>query len=141
MDRRLIQLLRAFLPSWKFFAESGPTPTLYVRWSENANDLGPWQELLPKMERKWWHLVFNPSGNLLHAERSLVQQLTMELNEKDDIHDFESSPAFLLIQRLILAQLKTKTPIRSYQFKVVAQFPKAQTDQSFDVLISAVVSR
>jgi len=82
---RLVQQLRVFFPSWRFFEDLGEVPVLWARiggdgsGTNDGEDLGPWQRSLPTAAPRWWTLFVNPEANLILAYGSLLEQLVSDL--------------------------------------------------------------
>lgn len=110
---RTIYLLRALLPSWKFFDDAGDYPKLFYRTPENPS----WQPVLAVPARKWRHLFCNPEGSYLLACGSLLQQLVTDMEDETAGHRVESSVSYKLVKSLVEHTLKQKG-IQRYQFKV-----------------------
>ena len=124
-----VQLLRAFLPSWKFFEDLGEVPVLYFR-IKSAGQWTEWKKWIDPIERKWWQLIFNPQGNLNLAYGSLVQELCDEIHKSKDIEQLENSKPFQDLKNLLLERSLGMSEV---QFKIVAE--QAQ-GPSIDVLVS-----
>lgn len=84
----LLTLFRVLVPSWRFFDGVSAHPTLTVRIAEPGTDaFGPWTTLLPPPRHHWWHVVWNPAGNLSFASHSLLGRLRSDLEELDPDDD------------------------------------------------------
>ena len=68
-------VFRVLIPTWRFFEELAPLPTMEVRRGE-----APWQEvrLTPVEPLRWRHLFLNPAGNRALAARALLERLAAE---------------------------------------------------------------
>lgn len=112
---KTIYLLRALLPSWKFFDDAGDYPKLF--YLEEAGI--EWKPVLETPPRKWRHLLCNPQGAYLLACGSLLQQLVTDLEESHSgrTQSLEDSVSYQLVQRLV-EQTLSKKGISHYQFKI-----------------------
>jgi hypothetical protein len=122
----VVQRLRAFFPSWRFFEDLGDVPVLLGRSGPSEAGLGPWVPLLPPVRRRWTQLFYNPEGNLALAFGSLVQQLVSDAADHET-GDFATSVSYRLAHELVRRQLG---PVTCFQWKVVAG--------ADDVLVSPV---
>lgn len=142
----VVQALRAFFPSWKFFDEPGEVPCLLVRTGADAETLSSFEPLLPPLKRPITAALFNPRGNLWLAYGSLLQQLMSELEELPEGSDADtqirSCTSYQLTQALVLERLRERGQAlpRYYQFKVVTFDAEKPQLAPTDVLISAVCS-
>ena len=95
---RKLFLLRAFFPCWKFFEDSGAIPKLYLRFGNTEQEFCKWIPAQSTIERRPWHLIFNPDGNLTLLKHSLLQQLLGDLQNVETGHEleFESERSYQL---------------------------------------------
>jgi hypothetical protein len=84
LEHPLAALLRVLFPSFRFFDDVAPLPTLYVRTGDGAA-LGPWQPALQAPPRRLRHALWNPEGNLHLAHGSLLERLISDLAEAGPI--------------------------------------------------------
>lgn len=80
----LVSLVRVLVPSWRFFDDLQVTPTLLVRVARDGEAFGEWAPVLSPPRRSILHLVWNPEGNLLLAQQSLLERLLMDVGEWDE---------------------------------------------------------
>ena len=144
MRSALVQRLRAFFPSWKFFAEIEETPELLVRVGADADALGAFERCWPKLERRVRSLLLNPEGNLILAYDSLLAELLADAEQHEA--SLGERVSYRLVERLVefwLAQRPDAEQIRHYQFKVVTTVPGAAGVErgAEDVLLSPVLER
>ena len=66
---------RVFVPCWQFFDRVGPRARVYTREDGSAE----WTLALSAPPRRWWRILFNPAGNLHHADQNLVERLLSEI--------------------------------------------------------------
>jgi hypothetical protein len=136
-----LHLLRAFLPSWKFFEDIGSIPLLFFRVAPKDRDLSSWLPCWVKPKRKLRALFLNPEGNFTLACESLLQQLMSDLQEMDEknLQKIEETPIYELIQNLVRFQIANQfsnTSHLQYQFKVCVRHLDSLTKETEDVLIS-----
>ncbi len=102
----LMTLFRVLVPSWRFFDSVSSHPTLLVRIAETGPEpepdqaFGPWRRLLPLPRHAWWHVVWNPAGNLSFACHSVLGRLRSDLDERDE--DDATPAAELVSYQLVL---------------------------------------
>ena len=114
----MLQLLKLFLPTWKFFDHVGLVPVLYFRFGENENQLGEWQRVIDVPERKWTNLFLNPKGNWVSHQQTALHQLLND-NLKLDVNELEKSKSFQFIKSLVEQKLKSDAKKQIlFQFKV-----------------------
>jgi hypothetical protein len=115
---RGLALLRCFFPSWRFFEQIEPGPSLEVCTAATNEPFGPWRDAWTPGPRTTAALIVNPRGNLELAYQSLVDQLWSELEETPDP---SSSITYALVQRLVevesLLPLE-RTPGCRYRFRL-----------------------
>lgn len=145
-------LLRAFIPTWRFFDRIEHTPQLFTRWrphspQDSNNSYGPWQELSLTSPRPVRAILFNPIGNLEFAYHSLLERALSDLEDwpADKPADaFAATVSYRLVTRLV-AQLLTSqqsprleaspTSQLCFQFKITVLHAGIPTF-SEDLLIS-----
>jgi len=140
---RALVWLRAFFPSWRFFEDLGPAPTLEWRDGPSEDTLGPWRVALTMPPRPLSAVVFNPAGNLRFAEHALVEHLLSDLDDLQEDHPEQvtSLVSYRLVVRLVLAERAACTAVRQggwVQFRVVLRAPGAAADDAEIALVSAV---
>lgn len=145
----MMTLLRALLPSWRFFEDLGFAPELSYRIVSPAGSKeleGPWQPCLEPPRRNWRSAAFNAQGNLRHACASLVEavhQLLEEVEGEESAGRVERSVVYELVENLVryrLRELGTPSGAK-FQFKIdsVMQGSEGQgADRVEDVLVSKV---
>lgn len=111
-----LQILRALIPSWRFFDEPAPVPTLLARVSAIDGEPGPWLECLPKSgePRSWGRLFLNSEENCALAARALLGQL---LDDLDDSHG-SRAVSLGLVENLVASRISGTSPRFSFQFKI-----------------------
>lgn len=103
----LVSLIRVLVPSWRFFDDLQVTPTLLVRVARDRQAFGEWAPVLSPPPRSLLHLVWNPAGNLLLAQQSLLERLLMDAGEWDERGAIgpESLVSYELVLNLVRAKL------------------------------------
>ncbi len=121
---KTVHLLRAFLPSWKFFDDLGDDGVLLYRTGTDQQALGDWQPAMSQLQRPWSWLFFNPEGNSRLAIQSLIQQFQAEINEWEDarpVEEIENQVSFQLIKNLIPILISKSGNLETFfQFKIRA---------------------
>jgi hypothetical protein len=125
LPRRTVQsrglaLLRCFFPSWRFFEEIAPGPTLYVSTSPTDSPIQSWREAWSPAPRTASALLVNARGNLELAFQSLIDELWSELA------DAPASPEDLIAYRLVRQLIEVeclnpaeRAPGQRYRFKLI----------------------
>lgn len=96
---RGLALLRCFFPSWRFFEQIEPGPSLQVRCAPPGQPFGPWRDAWTPAPRTAAALIVNARGNLELAYQSLVDQLWSE--RQDAPEDPGASITYQLVRRLV----------------------------------------
>lgn len=118
----VVSLVRVLVPSWRFFDDLQVTPTLLVRVARDGEPLGEWTPVLSPPRRSIVHLVWNPAGNLLLAQQSLLERLLMDVGEWDErgASGPESLVSYELVLNLVRAVLAADgVHYATCQFKLV----------------------
>lgn len=110
-----MDLLRALVPSWRFFDAPAAVPAVEVRGPGD----GAWAPLPAPPARRWYAFAWNPGGNVALAEHGLVEHLAYDLGARFDLDagpiDLATGPAatraeitalvsFQLVARLVHAR-------------------------------------
>lgn len=111
-------LLRSVLPSWRFFEDVEPGPTLsYCVVVEGVS--GPWRPALEAPKGR--SLFLNADGNLYLARLSLVEQLWSEL---DGVQQDAASrlTSYRLVERLVATCMQERgEPLGAhYRFRLTS---------------------
>jgi hypothetical protein len=135
---RAVQLLRAFVPSWRFFEDVGDALTLEMRVGADEATLGPWQPAWARPRRRARMLLVGSEVNLLLAWSSLLQQLHAELAEVDPAHPerLTATAPYRLVRDLVRYRLRAGGAAAGacYQWKLHATPPDGPGE---DVLVAA----
>ena len=120
----LVSLVRVLVPSWRFFDDLQVTPTLLVRVAPDGAPFGAWRPVLAPPPRSVVHLVWNPAGNLLLAQQSLLERLLMDVAEWDDgdPRGPETLVSYQLVLNLVRARIAADGDVprgATCQFKLV----------------------
>ena len=107
----MMQLLRVFFPSWKFFDELAPATAIELRHSDGAGEFGPWTRCECQHARG---IFINAQGNLAHACQSLLETAVREVSESSG--SFGTSVPYRLLVGLARFQLPREA--RRFQFRV-----------------------
>lgn len=111
---RWVASLAVLLPSWRFFERPGLVPRLFVRWGDDAEQLGPWHAVELDAPRPWSVVLWNPHGNLALAERSLLVRLLAEIDDAPDDDPgrvIAGSTTYRLVQRLAAQRVATMAEV------------------------------
>jgi hypothetical protein len=132
---KTLYLLRALLPSWRFFENFDEAPALYFRCGSGSGEMGEWEKCLKRPHRRVLGLLYNPEANYVLAAGSVVQQLLSEVNDltetETDADAVEQLVSYQLTKNLVRFHLPESSA--SYQFKV--------SGISEDILISPVYEK
>jgi hypothetical protein len=137
---RKVYLFRCLFPSWKFYEDICYLPVLYFRQSTDKENFGNWEEVIPKIDRKWKNIFVNAEGNLIHAYNTLLLQLE---NDKEEViegedENFVNSVSYRLVRNLVELKLKSSYSNSKYfQFKVTSQM-QGDRDDFEDTLVSII---
>ena len=132
-------LVRALVPSFRFFDNAAPVPVLLVRTASSVDAWGAFRAVLPPPRRTLSTLFVNARGNLRLAYYGLLEQLVADLNHipDDDSEAARTLVSYRLVQDLarecVLADLAEGTVY--FQFKL--QLPSSSVTAD-DLLVSAV---
>ena len=105
-----MDLLRALVPSWRFFDGPAAVPAVEVRGAVDE----AWAPLPGPPARRWYAFAWNPGGNVALAEHSLVEHLAYDLGVRFDLDagplDLARAPAATraAITALVSFQLVTR---------------------------------
>lgn len=138
----LLTLFRVLVPSWRFFDGVSTHPTLTIRVADPGTDaFGPWTTLLPPPRHRWWHVVWNPAGNLSFASHSLLGRLRSDL--EDNEYDDEPAPpdslvSYQLVVNLVRWWLRSRAGTGTrVQFRLTDGLPVAGIEP-YEYLVSQV---
>lgn len=144
MNRRVFQLFRAWLPSWRFFETLSEQPVLFYRIANSDSDDigGEWRPALKRSPRRWYSIALNGEGNLHLACYALLDQLEEDLSELDAIQLEACShlPSYQLVQNLICFLLRERNEMRSgcrYQFKI-SRIPARDANAFEEIFVSSI---
>lgn len=147
----LVQLLRVFFPSWKFFDDSGDIPHLWVRTATGTATASTtdtkdteivfceWQPCIPSPARTWTTPFWNPKGNLRLAYDSLLMQLLMDVTDHSE--QLSQTVSYRLTERLAaqhVATLPHASAVTRYQFKLTVTPASAILEPEQDILLSPI---
>lgn len=127
MNRRFLQLFRAWLPSWRFFETLTEQPVLFYRTTASSTgDLGEWRVALVRPARPWDALFLNAEGNLHLACYTLLDQLEEDIQAAgacgpEALEAFPASPSYRLVENLVRFLMRERLELPNggrFQFKV-----------------------
>lgn len=135
-----LHLFRSLFPSWRFFEEYGRSPVLYYRLQTKNGQMGPWLPCLKPAQRHLGHLFLNSRGNFNFACNTLLNQLSVDLENLDhrDSLAVEATTSYQLIKNLVSYQIRqdTQTPSFTYQFRICGELKTKDENNQEDLLIS-----
>lgn len=115
-----MQVLRALVPSWRFF----DTPAAALALEARRGDDGPWLRLPCAAPRRWYAPLWNPAGSLALASHGALEQLVHTLAERFDLDagvlDLDDAPAELR------AEVEALPAFRLAARQVAARHPDAR---------------
>ena len=134
-------LVRALLPSWRFFDQVEPAPKLAYRVGPGQRELGEWQPVVFGSPRALGSLWLNPAGNLALAEHALLERLLGELAEPElsTASQVQALTTYQLVLRLVRARLAegARAQVEGlFQFKLSLAEPPSYLPE--DVLVSGL---
>jgi hypothetical protein len=137
-------LLRALLPSWRFFDRLGRVPILLARWSADGEEFGPWEPVNPPVDRGLGALVLNARGNLRMACNSLVERLVSDLEDLQDSggeeRRFHESVSYRLVEDLVRFRSRQEHDGANwFQFKIVQTEPGPGEERGGDEILVSLV--
>jgi hypothetical protein len=100
-----LALFRCLLPSWRFFDQVAPVPTLRYRAAAAGENWSDWEDALSVPTRTLSSLWLNAAGNLHLACRSLVEHLVADL---EDLAALGRDPHELVSYRLVSALVEQR---------------------------------
>jgi len=131
-------LLKALLPSWKFFDQFKWAPELSYRVAFSEGEFSDWQPCLKKPIRSAAALFLNAEGNLYHACNTAIERLIQETNQQNE-GNIEDSVSYGIVRNMVKARILNDQAYRqafSYQFKISAS---SSQEASGDILISPIL--
>lgn len=144
MNRRVFQLFRAWLPSWRFFETLSEQPVLFYRSANSDNEVlaGEWRPALQRPPRHWYSIALNGEGNLHLACYALLDQLEEDLSDLETVQldACAKMPSYQLVQNLVCYLLREKSELRNgccYQFKL-SRIPARDANTLDEIFISSV---
>lgn len=122
VDARGLALLRCFFPSWRFFEEIEPGPTLHYCVAGPNRDFGDWRVALRPRKRTAAALILNAPGNLALAQQSLVEELWSAWDDAGGRAPSELT-AYALVAALVRAEVlrpEERVPGARFRFRLRA---------------------
>jgi hypothetical protein len=134
--RKWLFLLRAFFPSWRFFDDVGPELRLEIRFGGSEDQFSPWQNALPPIPRSIKNLPVNPYGNFLHACHNLLNHLSGDIQEAQNLNSVPDLVTYKLVRNLARFHVfERMSPPFQFQFRLSAMHPDRAGEQ---ILLSPV---
>lgn len=130
-------ILKALLPSWKFFDQFKWAPELQYKVAYSDGEFSEWRPCLKKPIRTPASLFLNAEGNLYHACNTAIERLIQETQEKDPAQ-IEQSVSYGIVRNIVRSRIQSDQGFRQafrFQFKVMAT---AQGEAPADILVSAI---
>lgn len=93
-------IVRALVPSWRFFDRPSPTPSLWVRKAGTPD----WVAMTPP-PRTPWRWLFAPASNLHLAYQSAVERLVARVDELDPATDHDAPIITSLVEYAVVQAL------------------------------------
>src|SRR5262249_27664656 len=115
-------LLRAFVPSWRFFTDAGPELRLEMRAGDNEKQLSEWRNCLPPIRRTFWSFPLNPTGNYLHACHSLLRHLNSNILDSHESENIEQLTTYKIVHNLVRTQISRSDGV--FQFRLSLYYPE-----------------
>lgn len=136
----VLQLLKLFLPTWKFFDHVGLVPVVYFRMGDQEGHLSQWRKVIEVPERQWMNFILNPKGNWISHQHTALHQLLND-NLKFEVDDLEKSNSFQFIKSLVEQKLISSEDKKNfYQFKVAGVSTQNFELQEEDLILSPIYS-
>lgn len=134
-------LLRALLPSWRFFENITDVPLLFYRTKDLTGSFSNWKPCFKNPKRSCLGLFINTETNLHFAYGSLLQHLIHDLESlhHEDAIDISEIPTYKLVRNLArfkLLEQENTIATNEFQFKLSCA-SQDNLEQIEDVLISA----
>lgn len=114
-------LLRALIPSWKFFGETGHIPRLRFRYGPDQDHLGDWKEpQAPSAKRSLASLFLNGNENLWLAKLSLLDRLSVEFFEKSALNlgELQKEISYRLVENWVRMEISNQPSATFFQFEI-----------------------
>lgn len=118
-------ILKLFLPSWKFFNGFSTVPRLDAR-TIRAGHESDWQPLYPEHStRSITRVIFNARGNLELLEKTFIDRAAGELDEPTPLaaKQFEQSALHETLIRILRRRMATAQAGDEFQFRLVMTNP------------------
>ncbi|MFT3693003.1 MAG: hypothetical protein QM831_07670 [Kofleriaceae bacterium] len=109
----MMWIVRALVPSWRFFDRPSPPPSLWVR-----KPGGEWVEMTPPA-RTPWRFLFAPRSNLYLAYQSAVERLVGRVDELDPATDHDAPVITSLVEYVVVEKLAIE--LGAVEWKIVRE--------------------
>lgn len=137
IDNPYLNLIKPFIPSWKFYDDFEETRLLFYRAKKSEDE--PFTDWIPLYQnpRPTLSSLFINRGNLVLAAHSHIQQLLHDIEFHDDSKPFEETLTYKITKNLVSYAIKKKYPEGfTYQFKLASTDLLAHPKE--DILLSPI---
>lgn len=101
------QLLRALVPSWRFFNETMVVPILEGRELTSTTSPQEWRSLIPKRgQRSFYEVFYNPRDTLLFAAHAALEQFVVD-------------PSSQTSQKIIESLARDALAVTAFEYRVI----------------------
>ncbi len=116
-----MSLLRALIPSWKFFDELGSFTQLRYRTALAGQNWSPWVAPTPPLiQRGLTNLFLNSEQNLWLAKLHLLDRLSVELleSQQQDLPSLQKQISYRLVESWIRSEIFATSGKVRFQFEL-----------------------
>lgn len=143
-NKQFLFLLRAFIPTWRFFEDIGDQPLLEARIQNQNGETTQWETVIPKGNLKPNHFFWNPENNKLIAYQTTLTHLIFDLNELLENQNIETFSSFLVVKNITRENLlitlakgfEENGYANKFQFKISLKSDFSSKKSKLDLLIS-----
>lgn len=138
-----LQTFQVFFPSWKFYEKPGAIPQLQVRYKSLEKDYSHWHCPWTPHKRKWFHLFYNPWGQLQLFHYTLLFRLLDEIQNHTgtDVEFLDQSRVYPQILSAIRSYCSTqKTDVETFQMRLFVRSPDAIDSESTALVFATTES-
>lgn len=135
IENPYLNLIKPFIPSWKFYDDFEETRLLFYRAKSTSEEtFTEWLPLYQNPKATFSSLFIN-QGNLVLAAQSHIQQLLHDIEFHDDSKPFEETLTYKITKNLVSYAIRKKYPSGfTYQFKLASVDLRAHPRE--DILLS-----
>ncbi|MBY0414924.1 MAG: hypothetical protein K2Q18_12205 [Bdellovibrionales bacterium] len=137
IDNPYLNLIKPFIPSWKFYDDFEETRLLFYRAKATEEEaFSEWAPLYQNPKASFATLFIN-QGNLVLAAQSHIQQLLHDIEVHDESKPFEETVTYKITKNLVSYAIRKKYPVKfTYQFKLASVDLLAHPKE--DILLSPI---